>query len=259
MDVFTAGIDIGAATAKALILRENNILSYDVKSTGGDVIKAGKEVLEEAIRKAGISFNDLKSVVSTGYGRNAVSFSHKAITEIACHAKGASFFFENVRMVIDIGGQDSKGILVGEGGKVKDFVMNDKCAAGTGRFLEVMARVLGLKLEDLGNMSFKSKDPCQISSVCTVFAESEVVSLRAEKKRVEDIIAGIHQSIAKRVSSMIAPMGVEIPIVFTGGVAKNPGVIKALEENLNVSLTIPDEPQIIGALGAALFAREDLK
>jgi len=215
--------------------------------------------MEKALNTGHLAFEDLGRVISTGYGRNSVTYAQKAITEIACHAKGANFLYKEARMVIDIGGQDSKAILLGEHGKVEDFVMNDKCAAGTGRFLEVMAGVLGLELEELGKISLKSRAPCQISSICTVFAESEVVSLRAEKRSVEDIVAGVHQSAAKRVASMARPMGLARPVVFTGGVAKNSGVIKALEAELKTMLIIPEEPQIVGALGAALFARDEMK
>jgi predicted CoA-substrate-specific enzyme activase len=252
--MITAGIDVGAATTKALILNENSILSCFISPTKGDVVKASDEVMEAALTIAGLDLKRINRVVSTGYGRNSVSFSNKSITEIACHAKGAGFLFKEAKMVIDIGGQDSKAILLGHGGKVEEFVMNDKCAAGTGRFLEVMAGVLDLELETLGKISLKSRTPCQISSICTVFAESEVVSLRAEKKAAEDIISGIHQSIAKRMKSMATPMGFAQPIVFTGGVAKNVGVIRALEVELKTILIIPDEPQMVGALGAALFA-----
>jgi len=257
--MITAGVDVGAATAKALALDEDKILSYYIIPTGGDVVKAADLVIKETLARAGIDFDDLSHIISTGYGRHSVSYAQKAITEIACHAKGANFLFKEARMVIDIGGQDSKAILVREQGMVKDFVMNDKCAAGTGRFLEVMAGALGLRLEELGDISLRSKNACSISSVCTVFAESEVVSLRAEKESVEDIIAGLHQAIVKRVVSMAMPMGVAPPVVFTGGVAKNSGVIKALEAELKTTLIIPEEPQIVGALGAALFARTQME
>ena len=255
--MITAGVDVGAATTKALILKGHEILSFFVIPTRGDVVRAADEATRRVLAIAGLPFENIDRVVSTGYGRNSVPFSHKAITEIACHARGAKFLFSEAKMVMDIGGQDSKAIRLSEDGRVEDFVMNDKCAAGTGRFLEVMAAVLGLRLEALGEISSKSEKPCLISSTCTVFAESEVVSLRAEKKAVEDILAGIHQSIAKRMSSMVIPMGLVQPVVFTGGVAKNSGVIRALEGDLKVKLIVPQEPQIIGALGAALFANTE--
>jgi len=253
--MFTAGVDVGAATAKAVVLNDRNILSYSVLSTGGDIVKIADKVIRNALTTAKLAFEDLECIVGTGYGRNSVSFARKAITEIACHAKGANFLFPETRMVIDIGGQDSKVILIDENGEVRDFVMNDKCAAGTGRFLEVMAKILELRVEDLGRVSSRSKETCSISSTCTVFAESEVVSLRAEKKAIEDIIAGIHQSVVKRVVSMASPMGFSKAVLFTGGVAKNSGVLRYLEKALGFTLFVPEEPQIVGALGAAIFAR----
>jgi predicted CoA-substrate-specific enzyme activase len=254
--LYFAGVDIGAATAKAVILNNSKIISYAVMSTGPNVPRIAESVLGKVLEEKGLSKQDLNNIVATGYGRMSVPFLAKSITEIACHAKGAHYILPEIRMVIDIGGQDSKAIRLDEEGNVTDFVMNDKCAAGTGRFLEVIARVLDLKMDELGPISIKSKEPCKISSVCTVFAESEVISLRAVKESTENIIAGIHNAIAKRISSMASKIGFDPPIAFTGGVAKNSGVIKALEVEIGKELFIPEEPQIIGALGAALFARD---
>ena len=253
--MITAGVDVGAATTKAVILNEGNILSYSILPTGGDVVRAAYTVFHKSLAETGLTPKDVNGVVSTGYGRRSVPFAGKAITEIACHGKGANFLFPEARMVIDIGGQDSKVLLISEKGEIRNFVMNDKCAAGTGRFLEVMADVLDLKVEDLGIVSTRSRKPCSITSTCTVFAESEIVSLRAQKEAVEDIIAGIHQAVARRVVSMAKGIGCTDPIVFTGGVAKNAGVRTALESALNTTLIIPEEPQIVGALGAAILAR----
>jgi len=228
-------------------------------STGPNVPRIAKSVLGKVLKEKGLSEQDLNNIVATGYGRISVPFLAKSITEIACHAKGAHYMLPETRMVIDIGGQDSKAIRLDKEGNVTDFIMNDKCAAGTGRFLEVIAKVLHLKIDELGSISIKSKEACKISSICTVFAESEVISLRAEKKNTEDIIAGIHNAIAKRVSSMASQIGFDPPIAFTGGVGKNLGVKKALEVEIGKELLVPEEPQIIGALGAALFAREQVK
>lgn len=252
------GVDIGAVSAKAVLLRDDVILACEVLDTGSNIKRIADKVVQKVLEKAGIGFNDLNGVVATGYGRISVPFADKRITEITCHARGVHHLIPEVRTIIDIGGQDSKGIRVDESGNVIDFVMNDKCAAGTGRFLEVMAKALELKIGDLGSISLESKEPCQISSVCTVFAESEVVSLRAEGKSREDIIAGIHKSIASRIGAMLSQIGKEEIVVLTGGVAKNKGVVKTMENELKASVNIPENPQITGALGAALLARDHI-
>jgi predicted CoA-substrate-specific enzyme activase len=254
-----AGVDIGAGTAKAVIFTDHQILSYSVLPTGYDSVEAAKKTIDEALEKAGVLFNDLERIITTGYSRNIVPFTHRAMTEIICHARGANFLFPQARTVIDIGCQDSKAIRVDEGGMVTNFVMNDKCAAGTGRFIEVMAQALGLKIEEVGPMALTSKNCCEISSTCTVFAETEIVSQRAQGRKREDLIAGALKSIAKRVSIMASNVGLVREVVFTGGVAKNIGVKKALEEAFGMDILIPEEPQIIGALGAALFAYDELK
>jgi len=251
--MLVAGVDIGGATAKAVIIKDHKIISYFLSQTGPDVARIAKHVIDEAAKKVFISFDDLEYIGATGYGRISVPFAGKSITEISCHAKGAKWAIPESKMVFDIGGQDSKAILVGEEGIVLDFVMNDKCAAGTGRFLEVISSVLEVPLSELGPVSLRADKPCSISSTCTVFAESEVVSLRAQKEKVENIIAGIHKSIAKRVCGMARRIGLKEPIIFTGGVAKNEGVRLAIEEELGMKLLIPDEPQFIGAIGAGLF------
>jgi len=250
------GVDIGAVSAKAVLLGNNSVVAHAVMDTGPDIKRIADRVVKLVLDKAEITFDDLKEIVATGYGRISVPFADKKVTEITCHARGIYHLIPEVKTIIDIGGQDSKGIKVDEKGSVIDFVMNDKCAAGTGRFLEVMAKALELRVDDLGSISLNSKSPCRISSVCTVFAESEVVSLRAEGKEREDVIAGIHKSIANRVGAMLSQIGCEVPVVLTGGVAKNRGVIKALEAELKTSLSIPENPQITGALGAALIASD---
>lgn len=252
------GVDIGAVSAKALLMQENIIIAYEVLDTGPNIGKIADKVVKKVLDKASVDFNDLKGIVATGYGRISVPFADKRITEITCHARGVHDLIPEVRTIIDIGGQDSKGMRVDDAGNVVDFVMNDKCAAGTGRFLEVMASALELKVDDLGLISLESENPCQISNVCTVFAESEVISLRAEGKSREDIIAGIHKSIACRIGAMMSQIGKEEPVVLTGGVAKNKGVVKALESELKISIRIPENPQITGALGAALIAANDI-
>lgn len=255
-----AGVDIGAATAKAVILKGGEVLAYAVRPTGYDVSLAAVKVTEEAMgrTKTGISFDDLSCVVSTGYGRGAVKFARKTATELICHARGAHFLIPSTRFIIDIGGQDSKAIEVDPRGNVVNFAMNDKCAAGTGRFLEVMANVLEVgSVGNMGPISLTSEEPCEVCSTCTIFAETEVVVLRAGGKDRKDLIAGVHRALTSRVAIMAKAMTVEPTAVFTGGVAKNVGVRKFLEEEMGMEFVVPDEPQIIGALGAALIARKE--
>lgn len=248
------GIDIGASTAKAVVFDEG-IVSKVVISSGFDTKKTAEEVFEKGLEKAGITEKDVKYIVATGYGRIMVPMASKTITEITCHAKGAYYLDSTVKTVIDIGGQDSKGISL-DNGKVQDFVMNDKCAAGTGRFLEVMARALEVELKELGELSMKSQEKVSISSTCTVFAESEVISYKNQGKKKEDIIAGLHEAIASRIYAMVNQIPVKEKIMVTGGVALNQGVVHALKTKIGKEITIPEDPQIVGALGAALLARE---
>ena len=252
--MITAGIDIGSITAKAAIFENGKLLATKVIFTGYNAEAAGLRVYDEILSEKGIDKNSVAKIVSTGYGRNSVKFADKSFTEIMCHAAGAHFLNPHVRTIIDIGGQDSKAILLDDKGKVKNFVMNDKCAAGTGRFLEVMARALEVNLDEFGAMSIKSKNPSKISSLCTVFAESEVISLIAKGNQRMDIIAGIHESIASRVSSMIGRVGIKEPVMITGGVARNIGVIHALEKKLEMNIEVSPYAQVNGAIGAAIIA-----
>ena len=252
--IAVAGVDVGAATAKTVILVDGKIAGCAILPTGHDIPRIAKRVTRLALQKAGLAMTDVKYVVATGYGRRATPFANEAITEITCHARGANWVIPEARTIIDIGGQDSKAIRVDAKGNVLNFIMNDKCAAGTGRFFEVMAKVLQLDMEKFGSISTANQNPCKISSVCTVFAESEVVSLRAEKISREDIIAGLYQSVAYRVGALAKSIGLEDQVVFSGGVAKNKAMGRALEEELGHKIVVPEEPQIMGALGAALFA-----
>jgi predicted CoA-substrate-specific enzyme activase len=256
--VLFAGIDVGAATAKVVILCDGKILSYAIIPTGFDVINTANEVARLALEKVDHSVDELEFVIATGYARSAVPFANKTLTEILCHAKGVHLLLPRARTIIDIGGQDSKVIRVDESGNVINFNMNDKCAAGTGRFFEVMAVVLGLDISEMGPIALNSRHPCQISSTCTVFAETEVVSLRAQGRSREDLISGIHKAAALRVVTMGKTVGYEKEVVLTGGVAKNIGVKKFLEDEIKMETVVPEEPQIMGALGAALFAQAEL-
>ena len=259
--MLVAGVDVGAATAKTVILGDGEILGYAIRPVGRDVRLSADKVTKEALDKAGLSnsIDDISYVVSTGYARESIEFANKTVTEIICHARGAHFMIPSTRFIIDIGGQDSKAIEVDPEGNVTNFAMNDKCAAGTGRFLEVMARVLEVEsVAEMGPLALQSKGPCPISSTCTVFAETEVVVLRAGGKDVKDLIAGIHQAVALRVAAMASSLTFRPDAIFTGGVAKNIGVRRFLEERIGVKFLVPDEPQIIGALGAALLAQTEL-
>jgi len=251
-----AGMDIGSITTETVILQGNQILTSIILPTGANSRKAAERSLAAALEQAEIKPEDLAAIVTTGYGRASFSPATKRITEITCHARGAYFIHPETRTVIDIGGQDSKVIRLDGQGRNVDFQMNDKCAAGTGRFLEVMAHALEVTVEELGALSLGASRTIKISSMCTVFAESEVVSLIADNQPKEVIIRGLHDAIADRILGLINRVGIEGEVTLTGGVAKNQGVVRALEERLGVRLFIPPEPQIIGALGAALLARD---
>lgn len=250
----TAGIDIGSITTKAAVIDNNSILGTKVIFTGYNVEVAARKVFDELLAEISIEAASISRIISTGYGRNSVPFAQKAMTEIICHGAGAHFLNGDVRTVIDVGGQDSKALVIDASGMVKDFVMNDKCAAGTGRFLEVMARALEVNLDDFGALSLKSANPSRISSICTVFAESEVISLISRGESRESIISGIHDSVASRIYAMAQRVKVRSPIMMTGGVAKNIGVVKALEKKFGSLIEVNDLAQVNGAIGAAVLA-----
>lgn len=251
-----AGVDIGSLTAKTVILDDGGIIGKSLVMTGHNSRIAGRKALDLALMDAGVEEGDLECLIATGYGRLSADFAGKSVTEITCHARGAHATHPEARTVIDLGGQDSKAIAVNENGRVVDFVMNDKCAAGTGRFLEVMAGALEVELDDLGEISLKSESPAPVSSACTVFAESEVISRVAEGVSKVDIIAGIHQAIASRIYAMAVRIPVNQSIIITGGVARNVGVVRALEKRFETEIIVPEMPQHMGALGAALIAAE---
>ncbi|HAW49827.1 TPA: 2-hydroxyglutaryl-CoA dehydratase [bacterium] len=260
--MITAGIDIGSIATKVVVfdIEKEKIISRVVGSTGSQPRAVAEGLLEEALTQAGVSRKKVEHIISTGYGRRAIEFPTKTITEISCCAKGVGWYLDQNQLdgtitVIDLGGQDTKVILLDENKDVTDFVMNDKCAAGTGRFLEVMANVLEVDLDSLGHLSLKSKNLLSINSTCTVFAESEVISLIAQGKNKEDIIAGICLSITERIVSMVRQVGEKGDIFFCGGGAKNEGIKKALKAKLGLNVYVPDEPQFVVALGAALFAK----
>jgi len=255
MDIFV-GIDVGSLSTDCVIINEEEeILSYSITETGANSTESAEKSFEEALVRSAVQRDRVKRIVATGYGRISVPFADKKVTEISCHALGACKLFPDTRTVVDIGGQDSKVIRVGPDGKVLDFTMNDKCAAGTGRFLEVMAAKLEVPLNEMGTLSMGAKGEVRISSVCTVFAESEVISLVAQNHPKEEIIRGIHRAIVNRVWSMVKALGVKREVTMSGGVAKNQGVVALLEEKLGHPVRLYKEPQIVGGLGAALHAK----
>lgn len=252
-----AGIDSGSTSTDVVIIdRDKNIIAQSILPTGAGAAAGADRALGEALAQAGLSRSDINATVTTGYGRTAIKLGDQSITEITCHAKGAYFLDPSVRTIIDIGGQDSKVIRLDENGNVTNFVMNDKCAAGTGRFLELMARTLELSLDDMSRLGLEWKEDVTISSMCTVFAESEVVSLIAENRTPADIIHGLNRSVATKTCALCRRVGGEESYMMTGGVSKNRGVVSEIEKILGVKLHISDKAQLNGALGAALFALE---
>jgi predicted CoA-substrate-specific enzyme activase len=252
-----AGIDIGSTMTKVVLIdTDGTILSTIKGPTGPEHRRLANEVMELALEQAHLQLDDISYIVATGYGRLNVPFADEQITELSCHARGVYSLFPEVKTAIDIGGQDAKCLKIKDG-KLRDFVMNDKCAAGTGRFLEVMAAALGIKLEELGSLSLKSTKKVAISNVCTIFAQQEIVTRLSEGDKAEDIIAGMHDALASRVATLARRLKVEPDVVLTGGVAKNIGMVKAMKDNLGGELLVPEEPLLTGALGAAMLAKEN--
>ncbi|WP_378952836.1 acyl-CoA dehydratase activase [Pelosinus sp. sgz500959] len=251
--MIVAGIDVGSVSTKVALSVDEKIYKI-VIPTGWSPRQAGESVLTAALKQAGVT-DKADFVVATGYGRIALPIANKAVTEITCHARGVSYLLPETRVVIDIGGQDSKIIKIGPQGRVLDFVMNDKCAAGTGRFMEVIAAKLGIDITELSDLG-KGKIPVEINSMCTVFAESEVVGLLAKGIGKGEIIAGLHQAISRRISAMAERMTPESPIIFTGGVAQNNSLVHSLSAQLNMPIIVPENCQFTGAMGAMLIATE---
>ena len=255
MTSYFAGIDVGSTMTKVVILI-NGIIASIIGPTGPEQRRLANKVMEEALKKADVSLQAITYIVSTGYGRINVPFADKQFTEITCHAKGIASLFPNAKTIIDIGGQDIKAIKIDATGKTVDFVMNDKCAAGSGRFIEVIADTLGVPLDQVGGLSLQSKNPAKISNICTIYAQQEVAASLAEGIPVSDLLAGVHKSLAERISRMVNRLRVEEEVIVTGGGGKNKGLLKALFEQLGHQVLVPEEPLITGALGAALMGSE---
>ena len=254
---YFAGIDSGSTSTDVVILdRDKKMVTGVILPTGAGAAVGAERALEQALEQAGLQREDIDAIVTTGYGRTAIQDGDKSITEITCHARGAHYLDPGVRTVIDIGGQDSKVIRLDENGAVVNFVMNDKCAAGTGRFLEMMARTMEMSLDEMSKAGLHYKEDITISSMCTVFAESEVVSLIAQNKPTDDIVHGLNKAVASKTAALAKRVGGEERYMMTGGVSKNQGLVKTLEEKLGTTLVVSEKAQLCGALGAALFAMD---
>jgi predicted CoA-substrate-specific enzyme activase len=275
--MLTMGIDIGSRSSKCVILEDGKLLTYGSIETGPNILKTAQAVVEAAVhRRAGkwgeyrmplpdvkvdhLKIEDMACIVSTGYGRAIVPFAHRNITEISCHCRGAQWFVPGVATILDVGGQDTKGIRVGANGEVADFVMNDKCAAGTGRFMEIVAEVLHVALPEIGPLSLKSTKVLPFSTTCAAFGRGAAVTLMKEGERKEDILAGLHEAIASRVTAVVKKVGLADKFAITGGIGRNVGMVSKIEQKIGgLKVTLPQEPMIVGALGAALFAFDRAK
>ncbi|MDP6213923.1 MAG: acyl-CoA dehydratase activase [Acidimicrobiales bacterium] len=254
---YAAGVDVGSTQTKAIIIDEDRqIVGRALLDTGANVIQAAESSYTVALKEGGIDEEEVDYVIGTGYGRFRVTFGNSQVTEISCHGRGAVHLFPETRTVVDMGGQDTKAISVNAKGEITDFCMNDKCAAGTGRFLGAAATALDIPLDDLGPVSLQSTKAIKISTTCTVFAESEVLAWIGKGKKIEDILWGVHSSIASRSVALMRRVGLDDQITFTGGVSRNEGMVKALEERLGTSLNISDDCHYMGAVGAAMFAMD---
>ncbi len=254
-----AGVDVGSTQTKAVIINEaKEIVGRSLIDTGANVVLAAEKAYVMALKRGGVREEEIEYVIGTGYGRYRVTFGNMQVTEISCHARGAVHMFPGTRTVVDMGGQDTKAICIGPTSEILDFCMNDKCAAGTGRFLGAASAALGIPLDELGPTALGAERPVRISTTCTVFAESEVLSWLGKGKKINDILMGVHQSIAARTTGLMRRVGIIEEVTFTGGVAKNVGMIHALSESLGLELNVSEESHYMGALGAALFALDHI-
>ena len=252
---YAAGVDVGSTQTKAVIVDEAKaIVGRSLIDTGANVIRAAENAFQQALKSADLREEEVEYVIGTGYGRYKVTFGNTQVTEISCHGRGAIHMFPETRTVLDMGGQDTKAIRVSAAGEIVDFCMNDKCAAGTGRFLGAASSALDIPLDELGPTALRGERQVKISTTCTVFAESEVLSWLAKGKKIEDILLGVHQSIAMRAAGLLRRVGIEEQVTFTGGVARNQAMIEALNKRLGLEVNVSEESHFMGALGAALFA-----
>jgi predicted CoA-substrate-specific enzyme activase len=256
---YAAGVDVGSTQTKAVIMNEERqIVGRSLIDTGANVVKAAEDAYLEALKDSRVQEEEIEFIVGTGYGRYRVTFGNTQVTEISCHGRGAVHMFPDTHTVLDMGGQDTKAIRVGPKGEILDFCMNDKCAAGTGRFLGAASTALDIPLDDLGPTALRAEKPVRISTTCTVFAESEVLSWLGKGKKIEDILLGVHQSIAARSIGLLRRVGIEQELTFTGGVALNVGMVHVLNETLGLKVNVSGESHYMGAIGAALFALDHI-
>jgi predicted CoA-substrate-specific enzyme activase len=256
---YAAGVDVGSTQTKAVIIDEKrNIVGRSLVDTGANVMAAAQSSYSLALEDGGMREEEVEYVIGTGYGRYRVTFGNTQVTEISCHGRGAIHMFPNTRTVVDMGGQDTKAIRVSPTGEIHDFCMNDKCAAGTGRFLGAASAALDIPLGELGGVALEAERPVRISTTCTVFAESEVLSWLGKGKKIEDILWGVHQSIASRSIGLLRRVGIDEEVTFTGGVAKNVGMIEALNQGMDLKVNVSEDSHYMGALGAALFALDHI-
>jgi predicted CoA-substrate-specific enzyme activase len=257
---YAAGVDVGSTQTKAVIVDEQGaIVARSLTDTGANVIRAAEKAFEEALVDGDLREEEIEFVVGTGYGRYKVTFGNTQVTEISCHGRGAVQMFPGTRTVVDMGGQDTKAISVSPNGEILDFCMNDKCAAGTGRFLGAASSALDIPLDQLGPTALRGERPVKISTTCTVFAESEVLSWLGKGKKIEDILMGVHQSIAGRSAGLLRRVGIASEVTFTGGVARNVAMIETLNDRLELKVNVSEESHYMGALGAALFALDHIQ
>jgi (R)-2-hydroxyacyl-CoA dehydratese activating ATPase len=254
---YTLGIDIGSGFSKAVICKDKAVLSYAIISSGGNYKETAGKVAEIALEKAGLSSGDISCTIATGYGAAMVDFADRSITDISCHTVGVFQLLPSVRTLIDIGAQFSKAIRLNDSGRVANFVLNEKCAGGSGKFLHVIARILHMNIEDIGDISLKSVKPVEFTTGCAVFAESEAVSRIAEGALPADILAGVHKAMASKIVNLVVRLGLTWDCAITGGGAKDRGLVRAIEKELKTDILVPDEPRITAALGAAISAAEN--
>jgi predicted CoA-substrate-specific enzyme activase len=270
--MMTMGIDVGSRSTKCVIFEDGKLLTYGSIETGPNIVKTAQAVVDAAVHRRTslwgdyrmplpdvkvdhLKIEDMACIVSTGYGRAVVPFADRSITEITCHCRGAQWFVPGVSTILDVGGQDTKGIRVGAKGEVADFVMNDKCAAGTGRFMEIVAEVLHVPLPEIGPLSLKSTKVLPFSTTCAAFGRGAAVALRKEGESKEDILAGLHEAIASRVMAVVKKVGMADKFAITGGIGRNVGLVSKIEQKAGgLKVTLPEEPMIVGAMGAALIA-----
>lgn len=252
----SAGVDIGSVFSKAVIIRDGELIAFEIVASGGNYREATRKVVSGVLSRGDISFEDIGHIVATGLGAASVSFPCKQVSDISCQAKGVNYLFPSARTIVDIGGQSTKVMKATPEGNVADFVMSEKCAAGSGRFLQIISRILGVKMEDLGPLSLKSKQAVEFSTSCAVFAESETISRIAEGALKEDILAGVHNAIAAKVANLVKRVGLEADCVITGGGAEDEGLVKSISEVLGIKVLVPDNQRITAALGAARIAAE---